>query len=147
MKKYMFMTIILVLFSQLFISCVSFGAETNEEDVFYFKEKTKNQLFVATQEFLATSIRDSKSSIEYYDKEEGVIFGQLIIREACNNYGTQCSVNLDYHYRIYITDNLIKVSISGKPYDASGMTWNENDKYSPKEYLLDMKKYLNDRLK
>ena len=129
-------------------SCASYSKQGVSHEVRIIKKENSdaNNLFVLSNEFLASYINSSKASIEYVDKENGKIIGNFtrkFIKGARPYTYDPIYEYIDYSYDIDVRNNMIRVRVNGEDIIINDFFSSEKTKIRPHiEFLDDFEKYI-----
>ena len=152
-KGWILLVIVVVLMA--FVSCASAPATLPPEELIIKEiievDKSKNELYRLSMEWLAKTFKSSKAVIQYKDKDEGVIIGKgfMVVRYGlgipADTYFTLTIETKDGKVRATVEEAYMKISVSGTTSESpvdNEFTMNERFKPEVMKLFKSLKDYL-----
>jgi len=107
--KYIIITLVSVLFIGCAGSLTQLPDDTIIQSVIDLEDKTKDELYVKSMEWLSKTFNESKSVIDYQDKEAGTIIGNGAIQHF---YSMIINGQVLFAVKLELKDNRARITLS-----------------------------------
>jgi tRNA threonylcarbamoyladenosine modification (KEOPS) complex Pcc1 subunit len=139
----------IILFCILFTSCSTYEkVPANMESISekYKIEGSKNDLFVKANNWMVEIFKDSKSVIQFSDKEAGVVTGRYLFKDFGNKYVLGERVDFGQIYaiiKLQVKDGATKITIDAEDFTEIHSEANKDYRYTKEKANQEIKSIMN----